>query len=126
MNKKVKDIDIKNWIYYFFNDIINIKNFDAKHVKIDEKSYKNTPIYYIGYVTIKLSKYVKTNSVNPLYLIFNKVNGYFGGIYILFISLMQLVNGANFLSAACILLFSPPATNAVTVKVQLTSVYAWL
>ena len=26
---------------------------------------------------IKDSKYVKINSVNPLYLIFNKVNGYF-------------------------------------------------
>ena len=89
MNKKVKDIDIKIWIYYFFNDIINIKNFDAKNVKIDEKSYKNIPIYCIGYVTIKLSKYVKTNSVNPLYLIFSKVNGYFEGIYILFILLMQ-------------------------------------
>ena len=34
-------------------------------------------IYYIGYVTIKDSKYVKINSVNPFYLIFNKVNGYF-------------------------------------------------
>ena len=28
-------------------------------------------------MTIKDSKYVKINSVNPLYLIFNKVNGYF-------------------------------------------------
>ena len=28
-------------------------------------------------MTIKNSKYVKINSVNPLYLIFNKVNGYF-------------------------------------------------
>ena len=28
MSNKVKDIDIKNRIYYFFNDIINTKNFD--------------------------------------------------------------------------------------------------
>ena len=28
-------------------------------------------------MTIKDSKYVKVNSVNPLYLIINKVNGYF-------------------------------------------------
>ena len=34
-------------------------------------------IYYIGYVTVKDLKYVKINSVNPLYLIFSKVNGYF-------------------------------------------------
>ena len=73
----VKDIDIKNHTYYFFDDIINIKNFDPNNIKIDEKSYKNILIYYIGYVTIKDSKYIKINSVNPLYLIFNKVNGYF-------------------------------------------------
>ena len=33
--------------------------------------------YYIGYVTIKDSKYVKISSLNPLYLIFRKVDGYF-------------------------------------------------
>ena len=44
---------------------------------MDEMPQKNIFIYYIGYVTIKVSKYVKINSVNPLYLIINKVNGYF-------------------------------------------------
>ena len=34
-------------------------------------------MYYIGYVKIKDTKYVKINSVNPLYLILIKVNGYF-------------------------------------------------
>ena len=76
MSNKVKDIDIKNHTYYFFTDI-NIKNFDPNNIKIDEKSYKNIVIYCIGYVTIKDLKYVKINSVNPLYLIFGKVNGYF-------------------------------------------------
>ena len=77
MSDKVKDIDIKHRTYYFFDDIINIKNFDPHNIKIDEKSYKNILIYYIRYVTIKDSKYVKIDSVSPLYLIFNKVNGYF-------------------------------------------------
>ena len=77
MSNKVKDIDIKNYTYYFFDDISNIKNFDPNNIIIDEKSYKNIIIYYIGYVTIKDSKYLKINSVNPLYLIFNRVNGYF-------------------------------------------------
>ena len=72
-----KDIDIKNRTNYFFNDLINIKKFDPNNIKIDEKSYKNIFIYYIGYVTIKVSKYVKIYIVNPLYLIFNKVNEYF-------------------------------------------------
>ena len=42
-----------------------------------KKSYKNIVINNIGCVTIKNSKYVKINSVNPLYLIINKVKGYF-------------------------------------------------
>ena len=74
MSDKIKGINIKNQTYYFFN-IINVKNFDPNNIKIDEKSYKNILIYYIIYVTIK--EYVKTYSVNPLYLIFRCVNGYF-------------------------------------------------
>ena len=53
MSNKVKHIDLKNFTYYFFNDIINIKNFDQNNIEIDEKSHKNILIYYIGYVTIK-------------------------------------------------------------------------
>ena len=77
MSNKVKDIDIKNRTYYFFNNIINRKSFDPNKIKIDEKSYKIIVIYYIGYVTIKDLKYLKIYSVNLLYLIFSKVNGYF-------------------------------------------------
>ena len=75
MSDKVKDIDIKNDTYYFFDDIININIFHPNNIKIDERSYKNVLIYYIGCVTIK-DLYVKINSVNLLYLIFIKVNGY--------------------------------------------------
>ena len=77
MSNKVKGISIKNHTFYFFDDIININNFDLNNIKIDEKSYKNILIYYIGHVTIKVSEYVKINSVNPLYLMTNKVKGYF-------------------------------------------------
>ena len=70
-------MDLKIRTYYFFNDIINMKNFDPNNIKIDEKSYKDILIYYIGYLTIKYLKYVKINSANPLYLIFNKVNDYY-------------------------------------------------
>ena len=38
MSNNVKDIDIKNHTYYFFSDIINIKNFDSNNTKIGEKS----------------------------------------------------------------------------------------
>ena len=71
MSNKVKDIAIIVRTYYFFNDSVNIENFDPNNIKRDKKSYKNILIYYIGYVTIKDLKYKKMNSVNPLYLILN-------------------------------------------------------
>ena len=77
MSNKIKNIDIKNHTYHFFDDIIKIKKFDPNKIKVDKKSYINILIYYIRYVTIKDSKYIKINSVNPLYLITTKVNGYF-------------------------------------------------
>ena len=76
MGNKLKDIDLKNHTYYFFDDIVNI-NFDPNRIKIGEKSYKNILIPNIGYVTIKDSKYVKINSVNSLYLIIKKMYEYF-------------------------------------------------
>ena len=75
MNNNIKDEDIKS--YYFFSVIINIKNVDPNKIKIDEKSCNNIFIYYIEYVTIKDSKFVKIKSVNTLYLIINRTNGYF-------------------------------------------------
>ena len=75
MDNKFKDIDIENRPYYLFDDMIDIKILYLNKIEIDEKAYKNILIYYIEYVTIKGSKYVKTNSVNLLYLIFSKLNG---------------------------------------------------
>ena len=49
-----KEINIKNRTYYFFDDMINIENFNPDLLKIDKKSYKNTGIYYIGYITMKI------------------------------------------------------------------------
>ena len=74
--RQIKEINIKNWIYYFSDDMINNKNFDPNQINIDKKSYKNIDIYYIGNITIKNLSYVSINSVSPLYLINNKVNGY--------------------------------------------------
>ena len=48
---KAKQINIKNWNFY--NDIIDLENFDAELLKIDKKSYKDINIYNIGYVTKK-------------------------------------------------------------------------
>ena len=49
----IKQVNIRNRTYYFFNDMINIEDFDSNLLKIDKKSYKNVDVYYIGYITIK-------------------------------------------------------------------------
>ena len=87
----VKQIDIKNRTYYFYNDMINIKNFDPILLKIDRKSYKNIGIYNTGYITIKKIDDCETiYSVNPLYLIVAHANGYIeeknGNKYLIFYS----------------------------------------
>ena len=73
----IKQVNIKNGTFYFFNDMINIKNFDSNLLKIDKKLYKNIDIYYFGYKTIeKIDDYETIYSVNPLYLIVNTTNGH--------------------------------------------------
>ena len=74
---EIKQINTKSWTYYFYNYIIDIKNFDAWLLKIDKKSYKNIGIYNIGYITIKKIDDCKNiHSVNPLYLLIDHANGY--------------------------------------------------
>ena len=73
--RNTKEINIKNRTYYFFDNMINIENFNPDLLKIDKKSYKNIGIYYIAYITIRDSKYVNIHSVNLLYIIINEVNG---------------------------------------------------
>ena len=51
--KKVKQINIKNWTHYLYNDRINLKIFDARLLKVDKKNYKEIDIFYIGYVTVE-------------------------------------------------------------------------
>ena len=65
-----KKINIKNCTYYLFDEMINIKNFDPDQIKIDNK------YIIIYYITIKNLRYVKSNSVTPLYFIIDKVDGY--------------------------------------------------
>ena len=67
---QVKEVNIKNQTYYFFDDIINIKNFHSNLLEINKKSYKDNDIYYIGYITIKkFGDCENIHCVNPLYLI---------------------------------------------------------
>ena len=52
------------------------KNLNPNKIKADEKSYKNSLNYYIGYVTVKGLRHMTINSANPLYLIINKISRY--------------------------------------------------
>ena len=72
----VKQINIKNRTYYFYNDIINFKHFESKLLKIDENSYKNIGNYNNGYITItKTDDCENIYCVNPLNLLINHANG---------------------------------------------------
>ena len=71
--ESVKKINIKNRTYYFFDDMIKIKDFNPDLLKIDKKSYKNIDIYYYtGYITMQDLDYVKVNSLNTLHFIMIK------------------------------------------------------
>ena len=75
--RQVKELNLKS-AYIFFDNKINIKDFQSNLLEIDKKSYNDINIYYIGYVTIKkFSDYENINNVNRLYLIIHSATGYF-------------------------------------------------
>ena len=51
--KSTREINIKERTYYFYNDIIDVKTFDSKNLKLDKKTYQDLDIYNIGYVATK-------------------------------------------------------------------------
>ena len=60
---KVKQIEIKNESYCFYNNVINLKNFDSNLLKIDKKQYKGINIYYIDTSQLKKLMIVKIFTV---------------------------------------------------------------
>ena len=73
----IKQINIKNRIYYFYNDIIDFESFDSSLLKLDKKSYKDIGSYNIGCITIKkIGDCKNIYSVNPLYLHITHASGY--------------------------------------------------
>ena len=73
----VKQINIKNRTYYFYNGIIDLENFKSNLLKIDKKSNKDIGTYNIGYITInKIEDCENISCVNPLYLRSTHANRY--------------------------------------------------
>ena len=70
-----KQMNIKNRSYYFYSDLINIKDLDPKLLKLDKKTSMDIDIYHIGYVTKQDE--CKINSVNPLYLHVHKNRSFY-------------------------------------------------
>ena len=70
-----RQLIIKGRTYYFYNDLINVLNFEANNLNLDKKSLKDIDIYYIGYVDKNKPSEWKVDSVNPLYLLINRVYG---------------------------------------------------
>ena len=74
---EIKQRNIKNRTYYFYNNIIDLKDFDAWLLKVDKKLNKSIGIYNIGWITIKkIDDCNNIHSVNPLYLRIDHANGY--------------------------------------------------
>ena len=73
-----KEIDIKNRTHYFYNDIINLDQFDKSKIKVDKKDFNDIGIYYLGYEhKKKISECNVINSVNPLYRRIININDQF-------------------------------------------------
>ena len=70
-----KQLNLKSRTCYFYNDLINIKNFDHSNLRLDKQSVFNNDAYYIGYITKKPEYNI--NNVNSLYLMINKIKDHF-------------------------------------------------
>ena len=65
----IKEINIKNRTYYFYNDIINLAEFVESKIKVDKKDFNDIDIYQLGYEHKKeISESNVINTINPLYL----------------------------------------------------------
>ena len=75
---EIKQINIKSRTIFFYNDMINLKDFESNLLKIDKKQYKGINKYYIEYIipTKKIDECEIIYCVNPLYLQVNHANRY--------------------------------------------------
>ena len=75
---EIKQINIKDRTYYFYNDMIDLDEFDGSKIKVDKKNFNGIGIYYLGYeYKKKITECNEINSVNPLYLRIKDMKGQF-------------------------------------------------
>ena len=74
----IKEINIKNRTCYYYNDIIDLDEFDESKIKVDKKDSNDIDIYYLGYeYKKKITECNIIRSVNPLYLRIVDIKGQF-------------------------------------------------
>ena len=66
-NYELKEIYIKNFTCYYFDDIIKFEDFDFDNILINGKSYKNTLTYNFSYKILIGAKTLRIR--------FDKING---------------------------------------------------
>ena len=75
---KTKEINIKNRTYYYYNDIIDLDEFDESKIKVDKKDFNDIDIYYLAHeYKKKITECNIIRSVNPLYLRIVGIKGQF-------------------------------------------------
>ena len=73
-----KEINIKNRTYYYYNDIIDLDEFNESKIKVDKKDFNEIDIYYLAYeYKKKITECNVIRSVNPLYLRIVYIKGQF-------------------------------------------------
>ena len=79
-----KEINIKNRTYYYYNDIIDLDEFDESKIKVHKKDFNGIDIYLAYEYKKKITECNIIRSVNPLYLRIVDIKGQFKmmhGIY---------------------------------------------
>ena len=71
----IRQLNIEDITYYFYSDLINIKNFNNNNLNLHKKGVLGNDVHYIGYITKKPQWNVY--SVNPLYVMINKIKDHF-------------------------------------------------
>ena len=71
-------MNIKNRTNYYYNDIIDLDEFNESKIKVDKKDFNDIDIYYLGYeYKKKCAEWNIIRSVNPLYLRTVDIKGQF-------------------------------------------------
>ena len=76
--RTTKEINIKNRTYYYYNDVIDLDDFDESKINVDKKDFNDRDIYYLGYeYKKKITECNIIRSVNPFYLRVVDIKGQF-------------------------------------------------